>query len=96
LAAQDSDIRINESSKRFELAAGDEMAYIDFAWHRDLLVLLFIYIPIPSRGKGYSSRLIEFAMGHAREKNVKVNVHCSYINRYLRLHPEHHDLLVEG
>jgi len=96
LATQDLDIRINESAKRFELEAGGEMAYIDFAWHRDLLVLLFVYVPIPFRGKGYSSRLIEFAMQFAREKKVKVTVYCSYINRYLRLHPEHQDLLVEG
>ena len=85
---------MNESAKRFELAAGDEKAYIDYAWHRDLLVLLYVYVPIPYRGKGYSSRLIEFAMRHAREKKVKVNVYCSYINRYLRLHPEHQDLLI--
>jgi predicted GNAT family acetyltransferase len=95
LATPGSDIRINESAKRFELAAGEEMAYIDFAWHRDLLVLLYVYVPIPYRGKGYSSRLIEFAMHHAREKNVKIKVYCSYINRYLRLHPEHQDLLIE-
>jgi predicted GNAT family acetyltransferase len=95
LEAQDPNIRINESAKRFELTTGDETAYIDFAWHREMLVLLFVYVPIPYRGKGYSSRLIEFAMQLARDKKVKVNVHCSYINRYLRLHPEHQDLLAE-
>ena len=95
MAAQSPDIRINESAKRFELATGGEMAYIDYAWHRDMLVLLYVYVPVAFRGKGYSSRLIEFAMQHAREKKVKVNVYCSYINRYLRLHPEHQDLLAE-
>ena len=68
--------------------AGDEAAYIDYQFHQDKLVLLYVYVPIPYRGKGYSKALIEFAMQYARDRNVKVDVYCSFIARYMRLHPE--------
>ena len=68
--------------------AGDEKAYIDYQWHNDKLVLLYVYVPVTHRGKGYSKALIEFAMQYARERNVRVDVYCSFIARYLRLHPE--------
>ena len=88
-----SNIIVNEKTNRFELPIGEAIAYIDYGWRKEELVLFYIYVPIPHRGKGYSSALIEYAMQYARDKKVKVIVHCSYINRYLRMHPEHHDLV---
>jgi len=93
LSTENLQVSVNESAKRFELQAGEETAYIDFAWQHDILNLLYVYVPIPFRGKGYSTVLIEYALKYAREKNVKIKVYCSYINGYLRRHPEHHDLM---
>ena len=88
MSAKPISIAINEKQHRFETEAGDEMAYIDYQWHKDSLVLLYVYVPIPYRGKGYSKALIEFAIQYAREHKAKVNVYCSFIARYLQLHPE--------
>jgi predicted GNAT family acetyltransferase len=93
MATITSKVTIDEKARRFELAVDDDVAYIDYGWHKETLALLYVYVPIAHRGKGYSSTLIEYAMQYARDKNVKVMVYCSYINRYLRMHPEHHDLL---
>jgi predicted GNAT family acetyltransferase len=92
---EDLQVTLNESTHRFEISTGEETAYIDYAWQKDVLVLLYVYVPIPFRGKGYSTVLIQYALQYAREKNVKISVYCSYINGYLRRHPEYHDLLVE-
>jgi len=94
VATNTSTVTINEKARRFELPVGDDIAYIDYGWHKDTLALLYVYVPIPYRGKGHSTTLIEFAMNYAREKKVKVMVYCSYINRYLGIHTQHHDLLV--
>lgn len=96
MSNEDIHVRLNESSRRFQIMAGEETAYIDYAWQKDILVLLYVYVPMSFRGLGYSTLLIEYAMQYAREKNVKIKVYCSYINGYLRRHPEHHDLLSEG
>ena len=86
-------VTINEAERRFETPAGDEMAYIDFRWYKDTLVLLYVFVPVPYRGKGLSQALIEFALRYATEKNVKITVYCAYIARYLRLHPEYDHLM---
>ena len=96
MPTQTSTVTLNEKAKRFELLIGDDMAYIDYGWHKETLALLYVYVPVAFRGKGHSSTLIEYAMKYAREKNLKVMVYCSYINRYLRMHPEHQDLLVSS
>ena len=93
MATTTSHIVLNEKTNRFELPIGETIAYIDYGWRKEELVLFYIYVPIPHRGKGFSSALIEYAMQYARDKKVKVIVHCSYINRYLQLHPQHHDLV---
>lgn len=61
-------VSINEATKRFEVHTEGEDSYIDFRWYEDRLVLLYIYVPPPFRGKGVSQSLIEFALQTAREK----------------------------
>jgi predicted GNAT family acetyltransferase len=85
-------VTVNEKRNRFETPAGDETAYIDYQYHQGRLVLLYVYVPIPYRGKGYSKALIEFALQYAREHNARVDVYCSFIARYMQLHPH----LAEG
>ena len=86
-------VTLNEAEERFETPAGDEVAYIDYRWHRETLVLLYVFVPIPFRGKGLSQALIEYAIQYAKDKNVKITVYCAYIARYLRMHPEYDYLL---
>lgn len=86
-------VTINETEQRFEIRTGDETAFIDFRWYRETLVLLYVFVPPAYRGKGYSQALIEYALNYAKEKNVKVTVYCSYIARYMRMHPEYDYLL---
>lgn len=86
-------ITMNEANKRFETPTGDEMAYIDYRWYQDTLVLLYVFVPEDHRGQGHSQALIEYALNYAKEKNIKVTVYCSYIARYMRLHPEYDFLL---
>lgn len=88
-------ITVNEKDHRFETPAGDEKAYIDYQYHKDKLALLYVYVPIPFRGKGYSVALIEYALQYARERSLKVEVYCSYIARYMRLHPEVSEGLID-
>ena len=92
MATTDIIITLNEKDHRFETPAGDEKAYIDYQFHKDKLALLYVYVPIPYRGKGYSVALIQYDLQYARERNLKVEVYCSYIARFMRLHPE----LTEG
>ena len=91
--SKQADVILNENENRFELMYNDDIAYIDYRWYNNTLILLYIFVPVPFRGKGLSVKLIEYALQYARQKEVKIKVFCPYIAKYIRLHPEHADLL---
>ncbi|MEO6133457.1 MAG: GNAT family N-acetyltransferase [Saprospiraceae bacterium] len=86
-------ITINESANRFELPYENDIAYIDYRWYSKTLILLYIFVPVDFRGKGLSTPLMQFALQYARDQEVKIKVFCPYIARYIRMHPEHQDLM---
>jgi predicted GNAT family acetyltransferase len=83
----------NETGFRFEVPIEDGMAYIDYRWSGEILILLYIFVPVSFRGKGISSILLEHVLNYATEKKVKIKVFCPYIAKYIRMHPEHQVLL---
>lgn len=87
-------VTLNETDFRFEVPTKDGIAYIDYRWSGEILMLLYIFVPVSFRGKGISSVLLEHVLNYAIEKKVKIKVFCPYIAKYIRMHPEHQGLLV--
>lgn len=86
-------VTLNETNFRFEVPTKDGMAYVDYRWSGEILLLLYIFVPVSHRGKGISSVLLEHVLNFAREKKVKIKVFCPYIAKYIRMHPEHQELM---
>ena len=84
---------MDEADQRFEVQVDNDVAYIDYRWYQDKLILLYIYVPVPFRGKGVSNVLLQHALEYAKSKGVKIQIYCPYIAKYVRTHPEYHDLL---
>lgn len=91
--ANQYNVTLNEVDLRFEVATKDGIAFIDYRWSGEILILLYIFVPVSFRGKGISSVLLEHVLNYAREKKVKIKVFCPYIAKYIRMHPEHQDLM---
>ena len=83
----------NETGFRYEVSTKDGIAYVDYRWSGEILLLLYIFVPVSFRGKGISSVLLEHVLNYALEKKVKIKVFCPYIAKYIRMHPEHQSLL---
>lgn len=77
----------NEKTHRFEMEIRRELAYLPYQIKGDVLVLFYIFVPPPARGRGHSGRLIRYALDFAREHDLAIEVHCSFIARYLELNP---------
>lgn len=88
-------VLMDEADQRFhvKLEGEEEDAYIDYRWYDNRLMLLYIFVPVKFRGKGVSSALMQYALNYARSKDAKINIYCPYIAKYVRMHPEYHDLL---
>ena len=86
-------VTINEPEERFEVELNGDMAYIDYRWYNKKLILLYVFVPIEHRGKGVSNVLIQYALEYAMSKEVKINIYCPYIAKYVRMHPEYANLV---
>lgn len=47
----------------------------------------------PHEGQGLASRIVKFALDDARARGLKVRPSCSYVERWIRKHPEYADLV---
>jgi predicted GNAT family acetyltransferase len=53
-------------------------------------------VPPALRGQGVAGQLAQAAFEHARAHGWKVQPACSYIDVYLKRHPEYRDLLADS
>lgn len=86
---------MNEATSQFEVQLDDDLAYIDYKWYNEMLILLYIFVPVAYRGKNISTALIQYALEYAKSKDVKIKIFCPYIAKYIRVHPEYQELLVQ-
>jgi predicted GNAT family acetyltransferase len=59
----------------------------------EVLELYSTFVPEQDREQGFAGRLVEAALGYAREQGRRVSPTCPYIARWLREHPEHAELV---
>jgi len=83
----------NEKTSRFEAKVGEDVAFLNYHMTNGIMAFMYIFVPEPGRGKGYSVALAKFAFEYAKAKNLKITVYCSYLAKYLRQHPEYADLV---
>jgi predicted GNAT family acetyltransferase len=51
------------------------------------------FVPPESRGHGTASRLVTFALDHAREHGRRVRPSCPFVARFIAAHPGYRDLI---
>jgi predicted GNAT family acetyltransferase len=88
-----SQIINNTERKHYEMEVDGETAYIEYGYYKDIIALVYIFVPEMARGKGISSALMQFALEDIKQQNKKIIVYCPFIAKYIRLHPEYEPLL---
>lgn len=84
----------NEQRQHFETKLDNgEFAFIEYRWHKEILVIMHTFVPEAYEGKGIASSMAAFALTYARSNRLKVLVYCPYVKGYLARHPEYNDLL---
>jgi hypothetical protein len=77
---------------RFEIEQNGQTAYLDYSLTGNILELIHTEVPEALRHLGLSSALAENALEYARTHNLKVDIVCPTVRRYIEQHPEHADL----
>lgn len=83
----------NEQRRRFELDVGGLIVFANYRRHGDVIAIDHVEAPMPLRGTGAASRLMEGVATIARREGARLAPYCGYAAAWLRRHKEHRDLL---
>ena len=83
----------NAEAYRFEATVGGLRSLVSYRRFPDRLVLQHTVVPAPLAGQGLAAKLTRTALDFARAHRLRVVPLCPYTLRFLRRHPEYHDLL---
>jgi predicted GNAT family acetyltransferase len=79
---------------RFEIEQSGQVAYLEYSLAGNILELIHTEIPEKLRHLGLASALAENALRWARERNLRVDIICPTVRRYVEEHPEYSDLVM--
>lgn len=94
MSAPASEPRIIRENSRFVTVVDGHEAVIDFRKTGDVIDAHHTGVPKAIGGRGIASALVRFMVNDAREKGEKIRPSCSYVDAWLRRHPEYDDLRV--
>lgn len=82
----------NVTTGRFEIEQSGQLAYLEYSLAGNILELTHTEVPKGLRRLGLASALAEYARQWAREHNLRVDIICPTVRRYVEQHPEYSDL----
>ena len=89
----DATIVNNEAENRFETCVNGEIAFIGYHRVNETIVFDHTEVPPALEGHGLAGRLTKTALEYARSQHLKVIARCSYVESYIRKHPEYEELV---
>ncbi len=79
--------------QRYESRSGGTTAHFEYTRAPRSVTLIHTIVPGALAGQGIGSRLAKFALDDARSRGIKVIVKCSFIEAYVKKHPQYLDLM---
>lgn len=83
----------NDELMRYEMPVEGGLAIAAFEQAGDAVLFTHTETPPAARGRGAASELVARALDDVRSRGLKASPLCSFVRRYMREHPETHDLL---
>jgi len=83
----------NEARQRFEATVDGQLCVADYQRRGDVLWMTHTVVPPAVGGRGVAAELVRVALAWAGEQGLQVEPACSYVEAYMRRHPETQKLL---
>lgn len=83
----------NTERSRFELDVGGQIVFADYARSGDTVVIRHVEAPVPLRGTGAASRLMQAVAEKARAEGLTLRPRCGYAVAWLRRHRDFADVV---
>lgn len=88
MSYEELQITNNEAIHQFQLVVDGHIAFIDYLHKNDKYYLVHTGVPPELEGKGVASALVDKALAYLEEHNAKIVPMCTYIQMFLKRHPE--------
>ena len=79
----------NPEKSRFELVAGEDVAWIDYELEGDVIRYTHTEVPKALGGKGIAKKLAFAVLEYAVANNLEVEAECPVVVKYVKEHPEY-------
>jgi len=83
----------NLADTRFEIQLDGQLAVLEYHLNGTTMIITHTYVPPRFEGQGIANKLANTALEYAKEENYKIISFCSFVDVYLRRHPEYQVLL---
>jgi predicted GNAT family acetyltransferase len=88
------EIRDNPARGRFEMDAGDGVAFVNYKLVPGVITLTHTEVPQELEGQGNGSKIVRGVLDIVRARGLKVVPACGFVAAFIRKNPEFQDLLV--
>jgi predicted GNAT family acetyltransferase len=83
----------NPARQRFEATVDGQLCVADYQLRGNVMWMTHTGVPSAVGGRGIAAELVRVALAWAEEQGYKVEPSCSYVEVYMRRHPETQKLL---
>lgn len=87
-----SPITLNTTEQRFEMHVDGVTAYLTFERSGNTIAYTHTIVPQALGGRGIGSQLARHALDYAAAHQLQVDPQCSFVDGYMRKHPEYEAL----
>jgi len=84
----------NQAESRFEVTVDGHTGIAEYVNQGSFWAMKHTFVPDALRGRGVAGQLVDAAFTAARKAGVKIDPQCSYVDAYMRRHPETADLRI--
>lgn len=88
-----TDIRDNSARNRFEMDAGNDVAFVNYRLAPGAITLTHTEVPEELEGQGLGSTIVRGVLDIARARGLKVVPACGFVSAFIRKNPSYQDLL---
>ncbi|MBW8759586.1 MAG: N-acetyltransferase [Burkholderiales bacterium] len=78
----------NEARQRFEATVEGQLCVCDYQLRGDVVWMTHTGVPPAVGGRGIAAELVRVALAWADAKGYRVQPSCSYVDVYMRRHPQ--------
>ena len=86
-------IEHDEAAGRFSAHVHGHLCVCDYRLREGVMAITHTEVAPELEGQGIAAELVRTALAHARAHGLKVRPLCSYVQAYVRRHPEVQSLL---